>query len=438
MRVTTGPLDEASRARLSTARLLAVQSAPYLAHALFRMVPVAAHGLGTFAVDRAWRLYLDPQALLDWPPDQAAGVLVHEAGHLIRDHAGRAGDLGPGVDHRRWNYATDAAINDDLVRGEISLPEGAVTPAGLGLPANGIEEAYYDALSGHPACSRPDPAQRTDQDATHGGHGGHGGQDNDSDSDAEADGDGGGCGSGAGDPAGGWELPTGPTGPEAVSPGQARVIRRQVAEQVRAAARTAAGSVPASLDRWADRELSPATVRWQQVFGSAVRRAIAWRTGARDYTWTRLPRRRLPGVLTPAMRSPKVTVATVLDTSASMSEASVTAALGEVDAIARTAGIDSGGLSVVSVDAAVASTSRVRRAGEVRVAGGGGTDMRVGIAAALALRPRPDVVVVLTDGYTPWPDRAPAARVVVGLIGPAAAPAGSVPGWATTVAIPTG
>lgn len=430
MSVTTGPLDEASRARLSTARLLAVESAPYLAHALFRMVPVAAHGLGTFAVDRAWRLYVDPQALLDWPPDQAAGVLVHEAGHLIRDHAGRAGDLGPRVDHQRWNYATDAAINDDLVRGEISLPEGAVTPAGLGLPANGIEEAYYDALSGHPACSRPDPAQRTGQDGPQGGQGnpdGQGGQDDDD----------GGCGSGAGDPVPGWELPTGPTGPEAVSPGQARVIRRQVAEQVRAAASTAAGSVPASLDRWADRELSPATVRWQQVFGSAVRRAIAWRTGARDYTWTRLPRRRLPGVLTPAMRSPKVTVATVLDTSASMSEASVTAALGEVDAIARTAGIDSGGLSVVSVDAAVASTSRVRRAGEVRVAGGGGTDMRVGIAAALALRPRPDVVVVLTDGYTPWPDRVPAARVVVGLIGPAAAPTGSVPGWATTVAIPT-
>jgi len=430
MSVTTGPLDDASRARLSTARLLAVESAPYLAHALFRMVPVAAHGLGTFAVDRAWRLYLDPQALLDWPPDQAAGVLVHEAGHLIRDHAGRAGDLGPGVDHRRWNYATDAAINDDLVRGEISLPEGAVTPAGLGLPANGIEEAYYDALSGHPACSRSDPAERTGQDGTQADRDGQGGQDSDD--------DGWGCGSGAGDPVPGWELPTGPTGPEAVSPGQARVIRRQVAEQVRAAASTAAGSVPASLDRWADRELSPATVRWQQVFGSAVRRAIAWRGGARDYTWTRLPRRRLPGVLTPAMRSPKVTVATVLDTSASMSEASVTAALGEVDAIARTAGIDSGGLSVVSVDAAVASTSRVRRAGEVRVAGGGGTDMRVGIAAALALRPRPDVVVVLTDGYTPWPDRAPAARVVVGLIGPGAAPAGSVPGWATTVSIPTG
>ena len=42
-----------------------------------------------------------------------------------------------------------------------------------------------------------------------------------------------------------------------------------------------------------------------------------------------------------------------------------------------------------------------------------------GIAAALALRPRPSVVVVLTDGYTPWPDREPrGARVVIGMVGP--------------------
>ncbi len=43
--------------------------------------------------------------------------------------------------------------------------------------------------------------------------------------------------------------------------------------------------------------------------------------------------------------------------------------------------------------------------------------MRVGIAAAEASRPRRDVVVVLTDGYTPWPDRQTRARLVVAIIG---------------------
>src|ERR1700722_12512890 len=57
--------------------------------------------------------------------------------------------------------------------------------------------------------------------------------------------------------------------------------------------------------------------------------------------------------------------------------------------------------------------------------------MGAGIAAAVALRPRPAVTVVLTDGYTPWPERAPKGiRVVVGLLG-ADAPAGRE--WARAV-----
>ena len=62
-------------------------------HALFAAAPVAAPGLGTFAVDKAWRLYLDPALLVGpgrWQPTTAGAVLQHEVGHLIRDHAGRA------------------------------------------------------------------------------------------------------------------------------------------------------------------------------------------------------------------------------------------------------------------------------------------------------------------------------------------------------------
>lgn len=37
-------------------------------------------------------------------------------------------------------------------------------------------------------------------------------------------------------------------------------------------------------------------------------------------------------------------------------------------------------------------------------------------AVLTALRPPPDVIVVLPDGYTPWPHGAPPARDVVGLL----------------------
>jgi hypothetical protein len=67
-------------------------------------------------------------------------------------------------------------------------------------------------------------------------------------------------------------------------------------------------------------------------------------------------------------------------------------------------------------------------------AGGGGTDMGAGITAAYALRPRPAIAVVLTDGYTPWPDRAPKGmRVVVALLGDSSPEA---PAWARAVRVP--
>lgn len=43
--------------------------------------------------------------------------------------------------------------------------------------------------------------------------------------------------------------------------------------------------------------------------------------------------------------------------------------------------------------------------------------MDKGIEAALALKPRPTVIIVLTDGYTPWPARVPPAAVVAVLVG---------------------
>ena len=100
----------------------------------------------------------------------------------------------------------------------------------------------------------------------------------------------------------------------------------------------------------------------------------------------------------------------------------------------RAAGIGPLGLVVLACDAAVGAVTRVRRATDFRLVGGG-TDMRVGIAVAEATRPVPDVVVVLTDGCTPWPDRPTRARLIVAIIGDQAA-AQHAPGWATTVLVP--
>ena len=63
MNPTIRALTDDERRALAAARLVAVESAPYLAHALFTARPVAAEGLATFAVDRHWWLYVDPVTL---------------------------------------------------------------------------------------------------------------------------------------------------------------------------------------------------------------------------------------------------------------------------------------------------------------------------------------------------------------------------------------
>jgi hypothetical protein len=65
-----------------------------------------------------------------------------------------------------------------------------------------------------------------------------------------------------------------------------------------------------------------------------------------------------------------------------------------------------------------------------------GTDVKR-VRPAAGLRPRPAVVIVLTDGYTPWPDAPPRGiRVVVGLLTEGAQSAEwPPPPWARTVVV---
>lgn len=105
----------------------------------------------------------------------------------------------------------------------------------------------------------------------------------------------------------------------------------------------------------------------------------------------------------------------VIDTSASVSDAELGSALLEVAAISRAVGGRPDLVSVVSCDAAAGGVHRLCRAEGIPLVGGGGTDLREGFATALRARPRPDVVVALTDGQTPWPSTRPPCRTVVGL-----------------------
>ncbi len=137
-------------------------------------------------------------------------------------------------------------------------------------------------------------------------------------------------------------------------------------------------------------------------------------------------------MILPSLRQPLPRVAVVIDTSGSMSDSMLAQVLGEVSGLLASVGVARDRLHVVCCDAQAYESQRVLNAKDVRLLGGGGTDMGAGIAAEADLRPRPDLIIVLTDGHTPWPPRAPGrTKVVVGLMDKV----GHVPDWATSVSI---
>jgi predicted metal-dependent peptidase len=406
----TAPEPPGAVAGLAAARLWAAAHYPYLASGIFGARVVPAPGIGTVAVDPGWRLWADPDVTAGWTAAELGSVLVHHVCHLLREHGSRAGPAGVRPEESRtWIRSADAEINDDLVPAGLQLPGDPVLPRHLGCAPGQLAEQYFAA--GRKA--RPDPAGAPGPDQ--GGHG-LGGQALD-------------CGSGAD----GFGRPWQAGEPGVLPPWQARLLQRLVAQQCVSAGRQA-GTVPAGLLRWAQAVLEP-KVDWRRALAAELRKAVADTAGAVDYTYRRPSRRAAVAgnVVLPALRRPVPEVAVVCDTSGSMSDDLLSASLAEVQGLLSALGL-ARSLRVLACDTAAGPAQRISSARQVELVGGGGTDMGTGIAAAARLRPRPAVIVVLTDGYTPWPDGPPrGSRVVVGLLGDDAPDA---PGWARAIRVP--
>ena len=383
------------RVKLLAARYRAASQRPYLASALYALSIVPTAAIRTMGVDRHWRCYVAPAFVDATDVPELAGVWIHEVAHLLRDHHGRAGRLPQSEqrDRVRVNVAQDCEINDDLLADGLPLPANRVEPATFGLHTGRLFEEYLPDL--------PPMSEECD------------------------------CGSGAHGQPSPWDV-DGPDGPARVGPVEAEALRRHTAQEIRAHQRNR-GTVPGGWRRWADQVLEP-TVDWRRVLAGAVREALAWASGAVDYTYRRPSRRSVAvrGAVLPSLRRPLPRVAVVVDTSGSMGPDDLADAMAEVTGVLRQVGVGTNRLTVLACDADVQAVSRVSRAEEVSLAGGGGTDMRVAIKAALAGRDRPHVVVVLTDGYTPWPDEPLSCRLIAGLIG---ADPPAPPAWVEVVRI---
>jgi predicted metal-dependent peptidase len=387
------PLD---MEKLLAARLHAVKVRPYLASALFALHVLEDRSVPTMAVDAHWRCYVSPSFVARTPVEELAGVWVHEVSHLLRDHHGRGEryareheEKGPGERSEtgvppaegwgrlRRNIAADFEINDDIYGDGLPRPAGAVLPSLLRLPDGLLMEEYLRtaSMSGLTADL------------------------------AWLD-----CGSGADGQDRPWEL--GADGAHGLSRQQRDAVRFRVAEGIKGRP----GDAPEGWRRWAD-EAFHAPQPWRQLLGAAVRSAAGAPGVGEDHSYRRPSRRSagVPGVVLPSLRRTPPRVCVVIDTSGSVSDAELGSALLEVAAISRAVGGRRDLVSVISCDAAAGVAVPLCRAENIALVGGGGTDLRSGFARALRSPPRPDVIVALTDGQTPWPSAQPPCRTVVGL-----------------------
>ncbi|HEX3623332.1 MAG TPA: VWA-like domain-containing protein [Acidimicrobiales bacterium] len=366
--------------KVLAARLWAVRRYPYLTAALFASPVVASPGLKGAAVDEAWRLYIDPETVAKQSVEILGGLLVHHAGHLVRDHAGRAKSMG--VERKMnkdWALAADAEINDDLIGTGLRLPDDRVVPHELGWKPGRLAEEYYHAPH--------------------------------LDTESEPD-----CGSGSDGRVRDWEL-RGEQG-SGLPPGEQHLLRSQVASEVLSYCREGVGRLSAGWRRWAEDMLDP-KVDWRRVLAAEIRKGLSTVSGKVDYTYRRPSRRASssPDIVLPALERPVPEVLVLCDTSGSMCDEELATVLAEVDGLLKGVGLARNRVRVMAVDAAVQTVQQVTSARQLNLVGGGGTDMGAGLVAAGRLHPRPSVVVVLTDGMTPWPAQAPKGmQVVVGMI----------------------
>lgn len=393
---------------LSAARMIIYKRTPYLKVAMLVLAYKPAPGLGTCGMTEHGILLYDPAVVASWQPKQVSGVLVHEWLHLFMKHHERA----KGRNRDAWNTAADIAVNQMVLAMGFELPGKPLLPSMFGFPPNLAAEEYYELLQGRqskqqsgqqgqqgasgapgrPQDSAPGRPQDSAQGASRGQQQGR----------PAWPGEGGPCGSAAGN-----AVPGEPdaNAPEARSPARLARAAAQVAEQIRDASNSR-GNVPAGLARFAEAMLKPPQVNWRLQLRHVIRSVVRYRPGGTRLDW-RMPSKRQAGLgygighpILPRYVTTIPKVAVVLDTSGSMGSkrlgAGVTEALGVLKALGST-------ISFMTIDAQVHGFKSVANAKEMLglLRGGGGTYLSPALQALekLPKRSRPDVAIIITDGY---------------------------------------
>jgi predicted metal-dependent peptidase len=380
---------------LQAARVRASYQRAYFAPALFSLIPVKTDLIASMAVDSRWRLYYNDSWLSAHTVEENAAVLIHEVSHLLRDHEARK-QAAAVRDHTIWNTAADCEINDDLIAEGLPLPDDPPRPGKYGLKTGENAETYYRQMF------KPAHAAEETRGAGRSKASAHD------------------CGSGAHGERRPWELPD-DDGTPGATPGvdsvKAQLVRRDVAQRILDRSGDA-GDVPLGWRRWARTVLTP-QVDYMAIIRHAVRRALRDSTlGRYDRTYRRPHRRQAcyGEFIMASFHQPRPRPGFLIDTSGSMQDTQLARAVAELGGLTRQLGYSTE-VVVACCDGLVHDVKNVFNAAQVELYGGGGTDIGAGLGWFAERKTPIDLLVIVSDCHTPWPQEAPPFPVITIRVG---------------------
>lgn len=447
--------------KFSAGRLKAATTWPYAAPAILATSVVEKPGCGGITADKFWRLYFDPAVIDTLSMQQIVGKILFEVSHLLRAHYKRfAKQVGfdpskmkprpEGIEQKRkaWSVAAKLEIIDDFDGENLQLPDGMPRAADFEFPTQLLSEHYYARLQraedGNSGGSSGQSQQSQQQSQSSPGKGKGRGKPQQQKSPShqeESPPDGSACDGCPRDweepaPASGDGYEDDPNDPVSDIPGldenEADMVRREVAKRTNEHSKSR-GNVPAGMRRWA-KDVEQPRLDYRRIVLQKVNRAVQIVRGNKDFSYKR-PSRRNPSntVISPSLIDHTMKLAVVVDTSGSMSDRQLGEAIkiiaGVLKALPRRDAV-----RVMACDAAVYKVQQVFNESRVELEGGGGTDMTLAIEQASDMKPRPDLCLVLTDGYTPWPAEPKNGVPVVAII--VSEGSKSAPAWISQVCVP--
>ncbi len=385
---------------LRLARAYCVEKLAWFAPALFQCRIILTKEVAVAAIDQHYNIYWNPNTIaeilkngngvVDTIP-QIGFIWIHEISHVLRQHSDRAEDLK--ANPKLWNIAADLEINDGNWKG-FKMPKRfpGLLPQEYELPIGKLSEWYY-----HEILDNEKLKNKIETSLAHQG--------------IIWD-----EGSGIHNNARPWEQNS---EGQKLHPIDKEVVVRSVAKKMQEA-RKEYGAFPGSWEVWVE-EILKSRTNWKKILRHRMSSAIATGIGLRvDYTFARPSRRQsvYHPIITPSFsgsRSGRITV--VVDTSGSMGGEELGQAVAEVCKVLEDFKLP---VTVIPCDAKAYEPIVLRKPSDrfkvQKLKGGGGTDMIVGIEAALKLQPSPDAILVLTDGYTPYPKQPYKTPVIFGIL----------------------